>query len=603
MSALIGIDFGTSYLRMAMLKDGKPQPVGAALPIWQAAGFAQNLGVDLQLRSGLYDAAPIAVAGEKFPRQALAVRVLQAAKRQAEKTLDQALDGCVLCVPSRAGNLPRECLRQALKDAGFKVGRLLNETTAVALSQSRPSNADHTLLVFCLGAGGLDVNVAIRTPRGYTSLASGGSDQISGQQFTSYLADFLLQQVRLRAQIEIQASGLMRSRLVEEAERVKILLSKQEEVEVNLLHLYETAPEEWLDLQLTIQRQQFEELIAQPVVDSLNICQQLLTDLHLAPVNLQETWLAGGSTSIPALHKGMTEWLGKAPSAANEYAAAFGAALFTSTLEQTTPAADKTDQAQPALMQPDSGKPGSEAEGAGRALTESDRLLKAGDFDGALQQLGMINLLLQKKRARVMYEQGFSKESDRDYTSAKQYYGFANRIDRGNEDYKEALRRLQRQEARVVYPDARKLEKAGDLENAIKKYQACVDLDQDNYDYSRAYAHCLALLALKKRANAVKQENSDPTAQLNAILKQLNQALSIAPNEASVKRKAEAFTIFMKAMQLQYKNKRSSRAKITMVDYFHVQELLKQACNLDPEDKYLKEFYLNYSRKFNLPPL
>ncbi len=135
MSASIGIDFGSTCLRLATVRDGKPQTLGEPIPLWQAAGLAHDPGPEQVIKQRLYGDQPIALAGRMVPAEELAFILLGYCRRAASTALNDSVDACVITVDSQTGSLTRNRLREAAKTAGFSAARLVNETAAVALSQ------------------------------------------------------------------------------------------------------------------------------------------------------------------------------------------------------------------------------------------------------------------------------------------------------------------------------------------------------------------------------------------------------------------------------------------------------------------------------------
>ncbi|HQL39547.1 MAG TPA: Hsp70 family protein, partial [Anaerolineaceae bacterium] len=236
MPASIGIDIGSTCLRLAAMRDGKPQPLGTPIPLWQAAGLQHDPGPEQGLKPRLLGDQPVTLAGRTLPPEELALRLLVHARQAAAGFLHESVEGCAMTVDSQTSSLVRNRLREASRTAGFSTARLVNETSAIALSQSNPAETA-TILVYSLGADSLEVLVAERAPGALTALANGACNSLSGQQFTNQLARHIHEQARFQVEGSLLSQPRALAAITAEAERIKLLLSRDTEAEIHLTEL------------------------------------------------------------------------------------------------------------------------------------------------------------------------------------------------------------------------------------------------------------------------------------------------------------------------------------------------------------------------------
>ncbi|HOD44292.1 MAG TPA: Hsp70 family protein [Anaerolineaceae bacterium] len=540
MPASIGIDIGSTCLRLAAMRDGKPQPLGTPIPLWQAAGLQHDPGPEQGLKPRLLGDQPVTLAGRTLPPEELALRLLVHARQAAAGFLHESVEGCAMTVDSQTSSLVRNRLREASRTAGFSTARLVNETSAIALSQSNPAETA-TILVYSLGADSLEVLVAERAPGALTALANGACNSLSGQQFTNQLARHIHEQARFQVEGSLLSQPRALAAITAEAERIKLLLSRDTEAEIHLTELAGQA----VDFQLLMTRQAFEELAERYFQEGLDLCNQLLADLRLSPSDLGEVWLAGGSTSIPFVQRRMAEWYGRQPRLAGEYAAALGAAIQaqSTTAPMPTPAAEE----RPAGLPDFSSTPVPvDASPLVERWVEAHRLEQEHDYSGALAQLGKINQVLESRKAHIRYLQAQAYEAEGDLRQAMVFYRLANRLDRANSEYAAAITRLEKLEARHLFAEGYRMEQAGDLAKSMEIYQHARQLDPDQPDYIRACARVLSAAGERLIERARQFSGSKATVYFRDALKYYREALNYAPGDAMIKHRIRQLEDFLK---------------------------------------------------------
>ncbi|HPH95209.1 MAG TPA: Hsp70 family protein [Anaerolineaceae bacterium] len=500
MPTAIGIDFGTTTVRAAHLaSSGQVELLGAPLPVWKLAGLPRLLALALPLKSNLASRASSGVNGSW---NELALTLLTNLRLEAEKLLQTRVEGAVIGVPTQSGGLHREALRQCLQAAGFRAVRLINEPAAVALHHINPADGEKKLLVFSLGAGSLDLTVAVRGPQVFRELASLASDQISGLNFTTLLAENLAQHYHRQTGQNPAGSPEAMRELEKTAEEMKIAFSVRDEYRIAGLTLPGVPASGALNL--TLSRAAFERLLAGRITDSLNLCQQVLEKAGFSsPQELDEIWLAGGSTQIPLLRRLVTEWSGKAPHLAHHAAVALGAGRqipaldFSADPPSSIPA---SPTAAPEILS-------SPAPASLSPLDRADQNLAAGRFDEALAALQEMTELVQKKKAAVYYQRGLTLEKKGSLQEALMDFQQALRLDPQEGSYTQASNRIQslqqHQQARVLYQQGLDWEKKNDPDRALEAFKKASHMHPENTDYRK---NCARLL-FQKAGRKIEQAN------------------------------------------------------------------------------------------------
>lgn len=224
--------------------------------------------------------------------------ILQALAARARASLQGELDGVVITVPAYFDDAQRQATRDAARLAGLHVLRLLNEPTAAAIAYGLDSGQEGVIAVYDLGGGTFDISV-LRLSRGvFEVLATGGDSALGGDDFDHLLADWLREQAGLHD----RGDHGMQRQLLDSAIAVKIALSDSDTVPVTLG-----------DWQGVVTRDDFNALIAGLVKRTLMVCRRTLKDAGVAPEEVLEVVMVGGSTRVPLVREKVGEFFGRQP--------------------------------------------------------------------------------------------------------------------------------------------------------------------------------------------------------------------------------------------------------------------------------------------------
>src|SRR2546427_11545233 len=110
--------------------------------------------------------------------------------------------------------------------------------------------------------------------------------------------------------IDLRKDRLALQRLKEAAERAKCELSSAAETSFNLPFIAADAsgPKH---LNKTLSRDQFEELVSDLVQQTVEPCEQALTDAKLKPEDINKVLLVGGQTRSPIVERAVERIFGK----------------------------------------------------------------------------------------------------------------------------------------------------------------------------------------------------------------------------------------------------------------------------------------------------
>jgi len=347
MSAIVGIDLGTTNSGVAAVQGGVPQmlPNGEERIIPSVVGYSdtgqwlvgtparnqyvftpentvrsikREMGTDKQVQLG----------DRQFTPQEISAFILRELKGIAERNLGQEVTDAVITVPAYFSDAARQATHDAGQIAGFNVRRIINEPTAAALAYGLNMAEDQMVLIYDLGGGTFDVSL-VELMGGIVEVrASHGNTRLGGDDFDQRLAERVAGRFEAEHGVSLQENRRAWARLVRAAEMAKIGLSS---------HPFTWIKEEYiaekqgipLHLEYEVSRHEFVEAISDLLEQTLDSVDQVLRDAQVTAEELSHVLLVGGSTRIPAIWELIADYLNTEPhmSINPEEAVALGAGV------------------------------------------------------------------------------------------------------------------------------------------------------------------------------------------------------------------------------------------------------------------------------------
>lgn len=267
-----------------------------------------------QLTTGTANSLAVILGGKEHTPAQISAKILGKLMSDAEKVLGDAVAYAVITVPAYFNDKQKHATRTAAGLAGLKVRRLLPEPTAAAISFG-VDNVGHddakTVLVFDFGGGTFDLSVLTISGGQFIEQGKGGNMWLGGEDIDSEIMAFVLDQTAreygiddmdaLIADQDEKHRNLFLGELKSAVERAKIQLSDLQETYIEILAMLKDSDGDAIDVDVTLTRQRFEEMIA-PIVDAtVDLTRKLLADIHFTPDLIDQVLLVGGSSCIPAV--------------------------------------------------------------------------------------------------------------------------------------------------------------------------------------------------------------------------------------------------------------------------------------------------------------
>jgi len=216
--------------------------------------------------------------------------------------LGEEVEAAVVTVPAYFDDSQRQATRDAGRLAGLTIERILNEPTAAALAYGFDRSRSQTVLVFDLGGGTFDVSL-LRIANGVFDVkATSGDTQLGGNDFDQRIVDWLAEGFQQSHGVDLRRDRQALQRLLEAAEKAKQELSGTLKTTISLPFIAtgESGP---LHLETSLDRRTFESLCPDLLDRLLRPVQAALRDARLAPDDVDEVVLVGGSSRMPMVQQ------------------------------------------------------------------------------------------------------------------------------------------------------------------------------------------------------------------------------------------------------------------------------------------------------------
>jgi molecular chaperone DnaK len=268
-----------------------------------------------RVQAGEHDDIRIALGDKPYSLPELSAMVLKELKADAEAFFGRTVKKAVITVPAYFNDGQRQATKDAGRIAGLEVLRIINEPTAAALAYGFGKSIAGKIAVFDLGGGTFDVSVLEVGNGVFDVIGTGGDTYLGGEDFDTRVIEWLAADFQREHGLDLRADRMALQRLKDAAEKAKIELSGARDTQINLPFI-STPPGGGaaLHLQKTLTREQLESLCGDLVKRTIAICEQVLQEAKVKPIDLKEMVLVGGMTRMPAVQAAVKEYFRRDPS-------------------------------------------------------------------------------------------------------------------------------------------------------------------------------------------------------------------------------------------------------------------------------------------------
>ena len=223
----------------------------------------------------------------------------------------------VVTIPANFPHEAREATMAAAKSAGLNISHIINEPTAAALYYAYHNKSDLAGIyaVYDLGGGTFDISIIRVDGEHVDVICSNGITKLGGDDFDRALIKLVKDKYEKATRQQFAEDDFT----INDAEDTKISLSQRKRRAVKV-------GKEIVD----VTREEFEEVISSFITQTELLCELTVDEAKIDVSDIQEVFLAGGSTRIPLVIESVTKIFKKDPtSTVNvDEVVALGAALY-----------------------------------------------------------------------------------------------------------------------------------------------------------------------------------------------------------------------------------------------------------------------------------
>jgi molecular chaperone DnaK len=281
---------------------------------WGSAAVRNSLEtMPYRIVEGPHDDVRVMLRDQVFSIPEISAYILQEMKLITEEYLGEEVEKAVVTVPAYFNDAQRTATKDAGRVAGLDVIRIINEPTAAALAYGFGRNIERKVAVYDLGGGTFDISILEIGNGVFEVISTAGDTFLGGEDFDRRIIDWLVFGFQKEHKIDLRKDKMALQRLKDVAEKAKCELSSVRETEINLPFIISTGRNEALHLQTSLSREKLEELCADLVDRTVDICLKTLEEAEIGKDEIEDVILVGGMTRMPRVQQAVADFFGIEP--------------------------------------------------------------------------------------------------------------------------------------------------------------------------------------------------------------------------------------------------------------------------------------------------
>lgn len=300
-----------------------------------------------KMSGGTEDSVVVVLNGKEYTPEQISAEILRQLKNDASVKLGDEVTHAVITVPAYFNEKQKTATRKAAELAGLKVQRLLAEPTAAAISYGADKMAadeDKIFLVYDFGGGTFDLSILVASGGNFIESGTGGDRWLGGDDIDRLVSEYVLTEAGKANHVDIhelinalpdRKRYAFQADFKEQIESAKKALSQTDSVSVESFDFLEDEDGNPVDIEVTLTREKFEEMIRPLVQRTLDLIDELLEKTAYPIDTIDNILLVGGSSCIPLVREMLSAKYGKEKILSSEkpmLAVAEGAAILSHSL-------------------------------------------------------------------------------------------------------------------------------------------------------------------------------------------------------------------------------------------------------------------------------
>ena len=270
-------------------------------------------GID-KLAGGTDESVAVVLNGKQYTPEQISAQILRQLKEDSSVKLGE-ITHAVITVPAYFNEKQKTATRKAAEMAGLKVQRLLAEPTAAAISygvDKMEKDDEKVFLVYDFGGGTFDLSILVASGGNFIESGTGGDRWLGGDDIDKALMNYVFEQTNKEQEVNVQElidalddrkRFTFQGELKKQIEGAKKQLSNSKAASIEIFGELETEDGDMVDIEVSITRDEFENLIRPLIQRTIDLVDELLDKTGYPIETIDNILLVGGSSCIPLVKK------------------------------------------------------------------------------------------------------------------------------------------------------------------------------------------------------------------------------------------------------------------------------------------------------------
>lgn len=270
-------------------------------------------GID-KLAGGTDESVAVILNGKQYTPEQISAQILRQLKEDASVKLGE-ITHAVITVPAYFNEKQKTATRKAAELAGLKVQRLLAEPTAAAISygvDKMEKDEEKVFLVYDFGGGTFDLSILVASGGNFIESGTGGDRWLGGDDIDKALMNYVFEHTNKENEVNVQdlidalddrKRFAFQGELKKQIEGAKKQLSNSKAASIEIFGELETEDGDMIDIDVSITRDEFENLIRPLIQRTIELVDELLDKTGYPIETIDNILLVGGSSCIPLVRK------------------------------------------------------------------------------------------------------------------------------------------------------------------------------------------------------------------------------------------------------------------------------------------------------------
>lgn len=280
----------------------------------------ENTVVEFKRWMGTHQVGNFKSSGRNMSPEEMSAEILKNLRATARMSYDEDIIAAVITVPCNFEDIQCEATKRAAKLAGIQYAPLLQEPVAASVAYGFLEKMPKGYwAVYDLGGGTFDIAIMSAKDGRLTVVDHCGDNYLGGKDFDWRIVERFIHPILSR---EYNLPGLNRTNegykalnaiLKAESEKAKIELSSSEKADITIFTGGARVSDKdgkVIDITIPITRKQYEELIEDYVVKTVDLFRSALKQQQLASSDVVNILLVGGPTKTPFIRQRLKDELG-----------------------------------------------------------------------------------------------------------------------------------------------------------------------------------------------------------------------------------------------------------------------------------------------------